>query len=118
MNYQIYWQAIQESVCKECLDGDKKGNCTLAPDDPCAIKLFLPEIVMAVANSNSDSTEHFQNVTQRHVCVLCDWQLPDMSCIKRTDQTCALERYRAQVAETITSVMTNLERSEMNLPPV
>jgi len=114
MELEQYWRAIQERVCTSCFDADGSGNCQLPLDEECALKLFLPEIVQTIANVKSDSMEAYINVLRRHVCILCDRQLPDMSCEKRDELKCALDRYYPKIVEAIKSVRAKLESAQMN----
>ena len=113
MELQQYWQAIQEKVCTHCMHGDGEGNCKLPAGEECALKGFLPEIILTVLNARTNFHDRAVNVLRRNVCILCDWQLPDMSCELRNHHTCALERYNALVIDTIKNVRVQLERSEI-----
>lgn len=113
MELQQYWQAIQENACTQCMHGDGKGHCKLPAKHECALKVFFPEIVLTVVNAKTDSLETFGNLMHRHICILCDWQMPDMSCKLRNQQTCALEQYQVLIIETIKNVRQQLERNEI-----
>ena len=112
MELQQYWQAIQKNICPRCLDGDGDGNCRLPVREECALKSFLPQIVMTVANVKSDSIEAYVAALRRHVCILCDHQASDMSCMKRTDLECALDRYFPILVEIIETVRTEMHHAD------
>lgn len=96
-----YWEEIQSRICVKCIDGDRKGNCRLAAEDVCPLKLHLPEIVTTVANVKSDSYQGYVNSLRRNVCILCDWQSPEGTCQRRADLECALDRYHPLVVDII-----------------
>lgn len=110
---ELYWQRIQEKVCTQCMHGDGKGNCLLPAAEECAVKMFLPEIISVVANAATDSYERHLHRLQRHVCILCDWQMPDMTCQKRAEGTCALELYYSLIVEVINDVREKLKKAEV-----
>ena len=113
MELQQYWQAIQNKVCTQCIHGDGRGNCNLPSEEECAVKVFLPEIVMTVVNAQEGSYERYRNVLRRQVCILCDRQLTDMSCQLRDKRTCALELYSGLVAEVIRGVRDQIQSGEV-----
>jgi hypothetical protein len=112
MELQQYWQVIQQRICPRCLDGDGKGNCRLPEGEECTLKSFFPQIVMTIANVKSASIDTYVNALRRHVCILCDHQAADMSCRKRSDLECALDRYYPLVVEIIEAVRAEMERAE------
>ncbi|MBI4547926.1 MAG: hypothetical protein HY707_08100 [Ignavibacteriae bacterium] len=111
---QYYWQQIREKVCTQCMHGDAKGNCSLSTTEECALKVYLPEIISVVANAHTDSYERQLYKLRRHVCILCDWQMPDMTCQKRTEGTCALERYYPIIIEIIKDARKKLQNAEVD----
>lgn len=108
MELQRYWQVIQKKVCPRCLDGDGHGACRLPVGEECALKSFLPQVVMTVADIKSNSIETHIDALRRQVCTLCEHQSPDMVCSKRSHLECALDRYYPLVVEII-----ELVRDEM-----
>ena len=107
-----YWQALQEKICVKCVDGDGKGNCRLPAGDDCALKSFLPQLVMTIANVKSDSIETYVNSLRRNVCILCTHQAADMNCSKREDLECALDRYYPFIVEIVETVRAKMQNSE------
>lgn len=112
MELQQYWQAIQKNICPRCLDGDGDGNCRLPVGEECALKSFLPQIVLTVANVKSDSIEAYVDALRRHVCILCDHQKSDMTCAKRSDLECALDRYFPILVEIIETVRSEMKHAD------
>lgn len=112
MELTQYWQRIQERICVRCVDGDGLGGCRLPASQECPISAFLPEIVVTVANTQTDSYETSINVLRRHVCILCDSQDVNLACKKRNDLECALDRYYPLVIETLETVRAEMERVE------
>lgn len=110
MELQQYWQSIQQKICPRCLDGDGQGNCRLPVGEECALKSFLPQIVMTLENAESGSMDTYISKLRRHVCILCDHQQPDTVCKKRNDLECALDRYYPLVVEIIETVRTEMAR--------
>ena len=104
MEIDQYWQEIQVKICPRCLDGDGTGACRLPVGEECALKSFLPQIVITVANAQSESIDGYVNLLRRNVCILCDHQGPDMVCKRRDDLECAIDRYYPLVVEIIETV--------------
>ena len=98
-------------------DGDGEGNCRLPNGADCALKSFLPQIVTTIANVKSDSIETYINVLRRNVCILCDYQRPDLSCGQRIDLECALDRYYPRVVEIIELVRDAMKIKEGSSVP-
>jgi hypothetical protein len=109
MEIDQYWQEIQRKICPRCLDGDGHGECRLPVGDECALKSFLPQIVITVANARSESIEGYVNLLRRNVCILCDHQNPDMTCKRRNDLECAIDRYYPLVIQIIETVRAKAE---------
>jgi hypothetical protein len=112
MELQQYWQAIQEKICPRCLDGDSEGTCRLPAGEECALKSFLPQMVVTIANVKSNSIESYIAALRRHVCILCDHQQANMTCKKRADLECALDRYYPLVVQIVETVRAEMERAE------
>ncbi len=103
-----YWEALQQRICRKCIDGDGKGNCRLPVDEVCPVKQFLPEIVAAILNVKSDSYEAYVSSLRRTVCIRCDNQQPDGTCRKRDQLECALDRYFPIVVEVVEATQAEL----------
>ena len=114
--WNVYWKAIQQKVCRQCVDGDGDGECLLAVKEDCALRAFLPEVVTTVANVKRDSRETYLNVLRRNVCILCDWQKEDSSCEKRDRLACALDRDYPRIVEIIKEVRASLAEPSVALP--
>jgi hypothetical protein len=110
MDMQRYWEVVQEKICPRCLDGDGQGNCRLPAGEDCALKSFLPQIVMTVANTHADSIDAYVNALRRNICILCDHQRADMSCAKRNDLECSLDRYFPLVVQIIETVREEMQK--------
>ena len=109
MELQEYWQAIQQRICPRCLDGDGQGSCRLPNGEECTLKSFLPQMVVTIANTKTDSMDAYIAALRRHVCILCDHQQANMSCKKRNDLECALDRYYPLVVEIVEAVRAEME---------
>ncbi len=109
MELDQYWQVIQEKICPRCLDGDGHGECRLPVGEECALKSFLPQIVITIANAKSDSIEGYVNLLRRNVCILCEHQNADMSCKRRNDLECAIDRYYPLVLQIVETVRAQME---------
>ncbi len=114
MELEQYWQVIQAKICRRCLDGDGTGECRLPIGEECALKSFLPQIIITVANTKTNSIDAVVSALRRHVCILCDHQSADMVCRKRDDLECALDRYFPLVVEIIETVRAEMETAEGN----
>lgn len=109
MELDQYWQEMQNRICTKCVDGDGKGNCRLPAGDDCALKSFLPQLVMTIANVKSDSIDTYIGSLRRNVCILCEHQAADMTCRKRHDLECALDRYYPFVVEIVETVRARMQ---------
>ena len=112
MELDQYWQVIQEKICPRCLDGDGHGECRLPVGDECALRSFLPQIVITIANAKSDTVEGYVNLLRRNVCILCDHQNADMSCKRRNDLECAIDRYYPLVIQIVETVRAQMETAQ------
>jgi len=108
-----YWSAIQDEVCRKCIDGDGKGNCRLPLDQSCAVQDFLPQIVHTVQSINSERYEDYAAALRQNVCAYCEEQSQDGTCQKRNSVECALDRYYGlilQIIDNVKSSPTPLQR--------
>jgi len=101
-----YWNAVQDKVCRKCIDGDRLGNCRLPLDQSCAVQEFLPQIVYAVKSIQSDRFEDYVDVLRKNVCAQCSEQAPDGACGRRNAVECALDRYYGLILQVIENVKT------------
>jgi hypothetical protein len=110
-----YWDALQERICRKCIDGDGRGNCRLPVDEVCSVKKFLPQIVATIVNVKSDSYDAYVHALRRNVCILCDWQREDGTCGRRTNLECALDRYFPLVIQVVESMNAELQATGISL---
>jgi hypothetical protein len=101
---ELYWEVIQNRVCRKCMDGDGKGNCRLPADEWCPVETFLPQLVSVVGSVTSDTYDAYVVALRNTVCTECEHQLPDGMCRKRHDLECALDRYYPMVIEAIEEI--------------
>jgi hypothetical protein len=88
-----YWGAIQQRICPRCIDGNGTGACGLPPGEVCPVKSLLPELISTVAHVRADTYEEYVAALRQNVCVRCNHLQNDLSCAKREDLECALNRY-------------------------
>lgn len=99
-----YYKAVENKICKMCIDADDGGNCVLTEEEKCAVKLFLPQIVEIVHTTNSDNLDdHFKKL-KADVCTDCEARDDKGKCYLREDANCALDRYFTVIVETIKKV--------------
>ncbi|MBI4547925.1 MAG: hypothetical protein HY707_08095 [Ignavibacteriae bacterium] len=101
---EYYWQAVQEKVCKKCIDGDGRGICRLSGIDECGLKLHFPKILDTVLSVTSDTMEPYIEALRKNVCSQCKHQSPDGKCSFRASVDCGLDRYFPLIVETIEEV--------------
>jgi len=111
MEFQEYWDVIQERICPRCIDGDGKGNCRLPIGERCALKSFLPQLVTTIIQTKSESIDGYIASLRNNICSMCEHQQDDFSCPKRSDLECALDRYFPLVLEIIESVEATVHRT-------
>jgi len=100
----FYWEAVRLGICRRCIEGDGAGNCHLPVGEACALVEFFPEIVHTVNAVQSELLEHHRDAVRSEICSHCSFQLPDGFCLKRKNQSCALDRFFPLVVEAITGV--------------
>jgi hypothetical protein len=110
MEFQEYWDVIQQRICPRCIDGDGIGNCRLPVGERCALKSFLPQVVTTVMNTTSSTLDGYIAELRNNICTLCQHQQADFSCLKRLDLECALDRYYPLVVEIIETVQDIVHR--------
>jgi len=109
MELDEYWTMMRTRICHRCIDGDSGGICHLpGGEDACSLKQFLPEIITTVSTTHAEDMESYIVALRRNVCTLCNWQNEDLTCRKRNDLECALDRYYPLVIEIIETIRTNL----------
>ena len=99
-----YWNAMQDKVCRKCIDGDTLGNCRLPLDQSCAVQEFLPQIVQAVNSIRSDRYDDYVDVLRKNVCARCSEQSTEGVCSRRDSVECALDRYYGLILQSVENV--------------
>lgn len=102
-----YWSAVQDKICRKCIDGDGRGNCRLPAGQPCALQEFLPQIVDTVTTTRSDRFEDYVKALRKNVCAECAEQSADGVCLRRNVVECALDRYYGHVLDVVEHVRAN-----------
>ncbi len=96
-----YWQALQAKICVKCLEGDGQGNCRIAHDGFCAMKMHFPQILEVVNSVYSHSILPYEEELRRKVCFHCKNQTSDGRCSLRDHVECSLDRYFPLIVEVI-----------------
>jgi|WetSurMetagenome_2_1015567.scaffolds.fasta_scaffold323404_2 hypothetical protein len=104
MDSHKYWPAIQQKVCRRCIDGDGKGYCRLDPSRECELKEYFPLIYDVVNGVSSDHILDYIIPLRVNVCTECSHQMPDGQCRFREKVDCALDRYYPLVVEAIEEI--------------
>jgi hypothetical protein len=110
------WEALSLKICRNCIDGDGKGNCRLPIGDKCALKEFFPELVSTVLSVQSPSYDDYVTSLRATVCAKCDFHLPGDRCGKRDALECALDRYFPLVIEIIEDLSLHLRNNPTPQP--
>lgn len=100
-----YWKAVQERVCKVCIDSDPLGNgvCRISEASMCGVKEYFPKIVKIVLSVKSDKMDDYIIALRENVCKECR-ETPDGVCELRNSVECALDRYYPLIVQAIESV--------------
>lgn len=99
-----YIKAIENNICKMCIDSDNEGNCVLTDEERCAVEMYLPEIIRIVHEINNDNyPEHYAKF-KSEVCKDCKARDDKGFCYLKDDSNCALDRYYSVIVETIKKV--------------
>jgi hypothetical protein len=101
---QKYIKAVENNICKMCIDSDDDGNCLLTEEENCAVQSYLPEIVNIVHEINSDNHEIIHKRLKEVVCTNCKARDEEGNCYLRENANCALDRYFDLIVETIKKV--------------
>jgi hypothetical protein len=101
---EMYWEAVQERVCKHCIDSDRKGNCRLSANEECGVKVHFPAIVETVLAVQNDRLDPYVKSLRDNVCASCRHQSADGTCVIRNHVDCALDRYYPMIVEAIEAV--------------
>lgn len=105
LELEKYWKAIQETVCKVCIDSDPFGNgvCRISEASMCGVKEYLPKIVKVVLSVKSNKMDDYITALRENVCRGCR-ETPDGVCDLRNSVECALDRYYPLIVQAIESV--------------
>ena len=103
-NFEAYWDAVQERVCRHCIDTDRSGVCRLSANQACGVKVHFPTIVETVLSIQDDRLDPFVVSLRKNVCAVCNDQSVNGTCVIRNRIDCALDRYYPMIVEAIESV--------------
>lgn len=106
-----YWDAVQRTVCRKCVDSDAKGNCRLTGEEECGLRLHFPKIVDTVLSVEADTLDPYIEALRRNVCAYCRHQSPDGTCMFRGRADCGLDRYFPMIVEAVEEVRRARESS-------
>ena len=106
----VYWKSIRSTICRTCTHGDGAEGCKLPGGEPCAIEVFLPEIVEMVATVRSKSFEPYFDLLRGSLCPQCEHYRTGGTCMRRETLECALDRYFPMVLEAIESAHAKIEQ--------
>jgi hypothetical protein len=106
--YQAYWEAIQEHVCRVCLDQAADGSCGLT-HRVCALDRHLPALAGAVVSVRSDRMDEYVAAIEAQVCPQCPEQDACGTCRVRDDARCSLYSYLSLVVEAVEGVHGSLQ---------
>ncbi|MBU1100454.1 MAG: hypothetical protein KKA84_08635 [Bacteroidetes bacterium] len=99
-----YYKAVENKICKMCIDADNEGDCVLTEEEHCAVKMYLPQIVEIVHKTNNDNLDEHLKKLRAEVCADCNARDAKGKCHLREDSNCALDRYFTVIVETIKKV--------------
>jgi hypothetical protein len=102
-----YWEALQNRICRKCIDGDGYGGCAISDDRECSLKKHLPLILKAVNSVYSKSIEAYEEQIRSRVCGHCSSQSADGNCALREHSECALDRYFPLIVQVIEETQLN-----------
>lgn len=100
-NIDQYWEAVQERVCKHCVDSAETGVCRLPANQECGLRRYFTSIVDTVLSVRSDSLGPYVKALRENVCAVCDHQTTNGACLVRTEVDCGLDRYFPMIVEII-----------------
>lgn len=100
-----YWRAVEQMVCKVCIDSDPLGNgvCRISEASVCGVKEYFPKIVQIVLSIKSDKMDDYIMALRENVCKECR-ETPDGVCELRNSVECALDRYYPLIVQAVESV--------------
>jgi len=76
-----YWHAVQNTVCKVCIDSDPYGDgiCRISEMSMCGVKEYFPKIVNIVLRIKSDNMNDYIIALRENICKECR-ETPDGVC--------------------------------------
>lgn len=100
-----YWQAVQQMVCRVCIDSAPSGNgiCRVSEMSMCGVKEYFPKIVKIVLSIKSDKMDDYIIALRENICKECR-ETPNGVCELRDSVECALDRYYPLIVQAIESV--------------
>ena len=101
---QAYWQAIRDSVCTVCTNGDRRGNCLLDPSLDCVLRLYLPFIVDMVKHVETSQIDKYERELRTIVCGRYMYQIVNGCCGIRADATCVLNQHSPFLVKALKNV--------------
>ncbi len=99
-----YLKAIENNICKMCIDSNDEGKCVLSISEKCAVELYLPQIVEIVHELGNDDYDMHYKKFKTEICVNCKARDEKGFCYLKENSNCALDRYYAVIEETIKKV--------------
>ncbi len=99
----IYLEAIQDKVCRHCIDADSDGNCRIATDKTCTIESNYDRIVGAILKTSSDRYEDYVSALRENVCQNCTYGAVD-ECDDRNEVECPLDRYYPMIVDAVEAI--------------
>lgn len=109
VQFNEYWQVIQERVCVKCIDSDSKGHCRIGSERECALRTHFSKIVETVLSVESDGFEPYIHALRQNVCANCRHQSKAGICNVRKQVDCALDRYFPMVVDLIQGAQVPLD---------
>lgn len=102
-----YWDALQERVCRKCMDGDGRGHCRLSREQSCTLHEFHPEVFALIGSLRETTYEPYVQALRQKICSACTRQEEDGTCRQRESLECPLDRYYPLVIEVAERVLTD-----------
>jgi hypothetical protein len=98
-----YLAEIRRQVCSSCDEKPAGGPPCTPRGKPCGVELYLPELIDAIHEADSELLEPFQASKQRHVCGRCAY-LHSSAC------PCPMDFWFAPLIEAVQAVDRRRER--------
>jgi hypothetical protein len=100
----LYREAVQENICRLCLDRMVGGGCSRPADDACALETHLESVVESVLSvpQGADIADYVQALREGN-CTKCR-QDADGNCEMRDLVACSVDSYVLRVVEVVEDV--------------